>query len=87
MLAGVAASLCVCALAAGATDRQARADRRAQGKLDEANRREGAALLSLADAAMAGRLAVEIARDARDPDGGDMAIRSVAACASKRMLA
>ena len=29
--------------------------------------------------AMAGRLAVEIARDARDPDGGDMAIRSVAA--------
>ena len=55
VLAGVAASLCVCTLAAGATDRQARADRRAQGKLDEANRREGAALLSLADAAMAGR--------------------------------
>lgn len=29
--------------------------------------------------AMAGRLAVEIAREAGDPDGGDMAIRSVAA--------
>lgn len=55
LLASVVASLCVCASAAGAPIPQARADRRAQGKLDEANRREGEALLSLADAAMAGR--------------------------------
>jgi len=54
--ATVAALLFVCTVAgAGASSSQNRLDRRSQDRLEELRRREGEALLSLADAAMAGR--------------------------------
>jgi len=54
--AAVAALLFVCTVAgAGASSSQNRLDRRSQDRLEELRRREGEALLSLADAAMAGR--------------------------------
>ena len=54
--AAVAALLFVCTVAgAGASSFQNRLDRRSQDRLEELRRREGEALLSLADAAMAGR--------------------------------
>ena len=54
--AAVAALLLVCTVAgAGASSSQNRLDRRSQDRLEELRRREGEALLSLADAAMAGR--------------------------------
>ena len=54
--AAVAALLFVCAVAgADASSSQNRPDRRAQERQDEARRREGEALLGLADAAMEGR--------------------------------
>jgi hypothetical protein len=52
--AAVAALLFVCTVAA-ASSSQNRLDRRSQDRLDELRRREGEALLNLADAAMAGR--------------------------------
>lgn len=55
MLASLFAGLSVCGTAAAASVPQGKVDRRAQGKLDEANRREGEMLLGLADAAMAGQ--------------------------------
>jgi hypothetical protein len=52
----VAALLLVCTVAgADASSPQNRLDRRSQDRLDEMRRREGEALLTLADAAMAGR--------------------------------
>jgi len=55
--AAVAALLMVCAVAmAGASQAQGRADRRQQEKSEEAARKEGEALLSLADEAMSGRV-------------------------------
>ena len=55
-LATVAALLFVCTVAgAGASSSQNRLDRRSQDRLDELRRREGEALIGLADAAMAGR--------------------------------
>ena len=52
----VAALLLVCTVAAAdASSPQNRLDRRSQDRLDEMRRREGEALLALADAAMAGR--------------------------------
>lgn len=54
--AAVAALLLTCTVAiADASSAQNRLDRRSQDRLDEARRREGEALLNLADAAMAGR--------------------------------
>lgn len=54
--AAVAAVLFVCAVAAAdPSSAQNRLDRRSQDRLDELRRREGEALLTLADAAMAGR--------------------------------
>ena len=54
--AAVAALLLVCTVvAADASSSQNRLDRRSQDRLDELRRREGEALFSLADAAMAGR--------------------------------
>jgi hypothetical protein len=54
--AAVAALFLVCTVAgAGASSSQNRLDRRSQDRLEELRRREGEALLSLADAAMAGR--------------------------------
>jgi hypothetical protein len=54
--AAVAALLLVCTVAAAdASSSQNRLDRRSQDRLDELRRREGEALLNLADAAMAGR--------------------------------
>ena len=53
--AAVAALLFVCTVAAADASSQNRFDRRSQDRLDELRRREGEALLNLADAAMAGR--------------------------------
>ena len=54
--AAVAALLFVCTVAAAdASSSQNRLDRRSQDRLDELRRREGEALLNLADAAMSGR--------------------------------
>jgi hypothetical protein len=53
----VAAFLLVCTVAAAEASAQTRADRRLRERADEARRREGEALVSLADAAMSGHLA------------------------------
>jgi hypothetical protein len=53
--AGAVAALMVCAMvAAGGAHAQDRGERQLQERLDEANRKEGAAVVSLADAAMSG---------------------------------
>src|ERR1043165_3460863 len=54
--AAAATCLLVCAVAvADASSPQARLDRRSQDRVEDAQRKEGEALLRLADAAMAGR--------------------------------